>query len=270
MSGDDDSTESGLDSNGGEGEEKRVMANIRCSNGTKFTVRTKLNSTVGSFKVWLAQNCNIPTGFKGVTHGVGSNEGPDMGPSLFPGLGNGGSFGLSGSDLPEFVQVQQQLTQNPNMMREIMNTLTIQSLVNNPELMRALITNNPQMCEIIDQNPELGHILNDPSILRQTLELPARNPEPIREMMRNTDRALSNIESSPEGFNMLIASEKIPTKSDFLTTNGGFDEGSVTFYRSRRAIRNDEASAMVSWQHRSGALGGGDGEFIIKLWRQLE
>ncbi|KAE8712912.1 Ubiquitin domain-containing protein DSK2b [Hibiscus syriacus] len=124
----------------------------------------------------------------GVTRGVGSNGGPCL--------------GLFGSDLPEFEQVQEQLTQNPNMMREIMNTPAIQSLVNNPELMRTLIMNNPQMLEIIDRNPELGHILNDSTILRQTLET-ARNPELMCEMMRNTDRAMSNTESSPEGFNML-------------------------------------------------------------------
>ena len=58
------------------------------------------------------------------------------------------------------------------------------------------------MQELMDRNPELAHILNDPSTLRQTLEA-TRNPEIMREMMRNTDRAMSNIESSPEGFNML-------------------------------------------------------------------
>ncbi|GMJ06902.1 hypothetical protein HRI_004359400 [Hibiscus trionum] len=99
--------------------------------------------------------------------------GAGLGASLFPGLsplgvggGGGGGFGLFGSGIPEFEQVQQQLTQNPNMMREIMNTPAIQSLMNNPELMRSLIMSNPQMREIIDKNPELGHILNDPSILR--------------------------------------------------------------------------------------------------------
>ncbi|KAG4114327.1 hypothetical protein ERO13_D12G039300v2 [Gossypium hirsutum] len=259
MGGDGDSSESRLGDNGG-GEEEGVMVNIRCSNGSKFTVRTKLESTIGSFKVVLAQSCDIPADQQrliykgrilkddqtlqsyglqadhtihmvrsfapsssapppvattnvgtpnatpGVTRGVGSNEGAGLGASIFPGLnplgGNGGSFGLFGSGLPEFEQEQQQLTQNPNMMREIMNTPAIQSLVNNPELMRTLIMSNPQMREIIDRNPELGHILNDPSILRQTLEA-ARNPELMREMMRNTDRAMSNIESSPEGFNML-------------------------------------------------------------------
>lgn len=78
----------------------------------------------------------------------------------------------------------------------------MQNLMNNPDLIRNMITNNPQMREIIDRNPDLAHVLNDPSVLRQTLEA-ARNPEIMREMMRNTDRAMSNIESSPEGFNML-------------------------------------------------------------------
>ncbi|KAK8625277.1 hypothetical protein V6N13_090152 [Hibiscus sabdariffa] len=241
------------------GEDEGVMVNIRCSSGTKFTVRTSLESTVGVFKSVLAQNCDVPAdqqrliykgrilkddqtlqsyglqadhtvhmvrGFApsssisspaattnvgtpnttpGVTRGVGSNEGAGVGLPSFPGLnalGGNGGFGLFGSGLPEFEQVQQQLTQNPNMMSELMNTPAVESLMNNPELMRSLIASNPQMREIIDQNPELGHILNDPGILRQTLEA-ARNPELMREMMRNTDRAMSNIESSPEGFNML-------------------------------------------------------------------
>ncbi|XP_043707931.1 ubiquitin domain-containing protein DSK2a-like [Telopea speciosissima] len=242
-----------------------VTVHIRCSNGSKFSVRTILESTVGTFKTVLAQNCDIPAeqqrlifkgrilkddqtlesyglqedqtvhlvrGFAppsstnttatanvgggsnttpGVGRGVGSNEaagfGGGLGASLFPGLGvNGlggsGASGLFGTGLPEFEQVQQQLTQNPNMMREIMNMPVIQNLMNNPDLMRNLIMSNPQMREIIDRNPDLAHILNDPSTLRQTLEA-ARNPELMREMMRNTDRAMSNIESSPEGFNML-------------------------------------------------------------------
>eukprot|EP00262_Sarcandra_glabra_P016173 TRINITY_DN518_c0_g1_i2.p1 TRINITY_DN518_c0_g1~~TRINITY_DN518_c0_g1_i2.p1 ORF type:complete len:543 (-),score=94.52 TRINITY_DN518_c0_g1_i2:357-1985(-) len=242
-----------------------ATVHIRCSNGSKFSVQMSLQSTVGSFKAVLAENCDVPAEqqrliYKGrilkddqtlesyglqadhtvhmvrgitpsaptntasatnlggpnntpsVASGVGSIEGggfggAGLGGSRFPGLGvNGlggnGVPGLFGAGLPEFEQVQQQLTQNPNMMREIMNMPVIQNLMNNPDLMRNLIMSNPQMREIIDRNPELAHILNDPSILRQTLEA-ARNPELMREMMRNTDRAMSNIESSPEGFNML-------------------------------------------------------------------
>ncbi|KAH6768680.1 ubiquitin family protein [Perilla frutescens var. frutescens] len=246
---------------------QEVNVHIRCSNGSKFSVKTTLESTVAEFKGVLAQNCDVPAEqqrliYKGrilkddqtlvsygvqadhtihmvrgsapaasppapvpsgagnantaaaATQGGGPNPGgtgvAGTGASLFPGLGLGGlgalggtgASGLFGAGLPEFEQVQQQLTQNPNMMRDIMNMPAIQSLMNNPEIMRGLIMSNPQMREIIDRNPELAHILNDPSVLRQTLEA-ARNPELMREMMRNTDRAMSNIESSPEGFNML-------------------------------------------------------------------
>ncbi|KZV48716.1 hypothetical protein F511_19256 [Dorcoceras hygrometricum] len=228
-----------------------VNINIRCSNGSKFSVSAALQSTVVEFKSLLAQNCDIPAEqqrliYKGrilkddqtlVSYGLqadhtvhmvrgsapaasppsavppsaapnnGGSGLSDGGASLFPGLGLGtiggtGASGLFGTGFPELEQLQEQLTQNPNIMREIMNTPAIQSLMNNPDVMRSLIMSNPQMREIMDRNPELSHILNDPSILRQTLEA-ARNPELMREMMRNTDRAMSNIESSPEGFNML-------------------------------------------------------------------
>ncbi|KAH7315000.1 hypothetical protein KP509_21G029800 [Ceratopteris richardii] len=131
--------------------------------------------------------------------GAGLPGANGLGPDLFGFGGLGGGLGLG---FPEFQQVQQQLMQNPNLMRDMMNMPAVQSLINNPELMRSLIMNNPQMRSLIDRNPELGHILNDPSTLRQTLDA-ARNPELMREMMRNTDRAMSNIEASPEGFNML-------------------------------------------------------------------
>ncbi|XP_031269232.1 ubiquitin domain-containing protein DSK2b-like isoform X2 [Pistacia vera] len=258
----DGAVEEVSESNGGDA----VKVNIRCSNGSKFSVDIDLESTVESFKTALSEKCEIPpeqqrliykgrilkddqtlksygleadhtvhlvrgfaaaaapnptvatntggsTPAQNAARAVGTNEGDTLGgsgfgASLFPGLGmnglggSGAPGGLFGAGLPEFEQVQQQLTRNPNIMREIMNMPVVQNLMNNPEIMRNLIMNNPQMREIIDRNPELAHVLNDPGTLRQTLEA-ARNPELMREMMRNTDRAMSNIESSPEGFNML-------------------------------------------------------------------
>lgn len=250
----------GSESNKDEGVEA-VTVNVRCSNGTKFSVQVALESSVESFKSVLEQSCEIPAGqqrliYKGrilkdnqtlksygleaehtvhlvrgfvpgastpaggapttastpppVAGGVGSVEGGPvggigLGASPFPGLGLnglGGNGGMFGGGLPELEQMQQQLTQNPNMMREIMDLPLVQNLLNNPDVMRNMMMNNPQMRDIIDRNPELAHMLNDPAILRQTMEA-ARNPELMREMMRNTDRAMSNIESSPEGFNML-------------------------------------------------------------------
>ncbi|CAN4109784.1 unnamed protein product [Withania somnifera] len=154
-----------------------------------------------------ATNAGGPNTVQNAPRDAASDAGgpfPGSGPvaSMFPGLGSGGGGGLFGPGFPDFEQVQQQLTQNPDMMRDMMNMPLVQNLMNNPETIRILIMNNPQMREIMDRNPELAHVLNDPATLRQTMEA-ARNPELMREMMRNTDRAMSNIESSPEGFNML-------------------------------------------------------------------
>lgn len=253
-----------------------VNINIRCSNGSKFSVQVCLTSSVASFKSDISQRCDIPAEqqrliYKGrilkddqtlasyglmadhtihlvrgfappppTTNGGSTNPGlpnanqtgqnagggalgeSGLGASLFPGLGGG----LFGSGLPDFDQVQQQLNQNPNMMRDILNTPLVQNVMNNPEIIRNMIMNNPQMREIMDRNPELAHILNDPATLRQTMEA-ARNPELMREMMRNTDRAMSNIESSPEGFNMLRRMYET-VQEPFLnaTTMTGTDSGS--------------------------------------------
>ncbi|XP_071735338.1 ubiquitin domain-containing protein DSK2b-like [Rutidosis leptorrhynchoides] len=261
-----------------------VTVNVRCSNGTKFTVQASLDASVESFKSVLEQNCDIPAAqqrliYKGrilkddqtlksygleaehtvhlvrgfvpatstpaggaptrpvttppVAGQVGSVVGgpvggPGLGASPFSGLGLsglGGNGGMFGAGLPDFEQMQQQLTQNPNMMREIMDLPLFQNLLNNPDVMRDMMMNNPQMRDIIDRNPELGHMLNDPAILRQTIEA-ARNPELMREMMRNTDRAMSNIESSPEGFNMLRRMyENVQEPLLNATTMGGNESG---------------------------------------------
>ncbi|XP_027564588.1 ubiquilin-1-like isoform X1 [Neopelma chrysocephalum] len=113
------------------------------------------------------------------------------------------SLGLNASNFSELQsQMQQQLMSNPEMMVQIMENPFVQSMLSNPDLMRQLIMTNPQMQQLVQRNPEIGHMLNNPDIMRQTLEL-ARNPAMMQEMMRNQDRALSNLESIPGGYNAL-------------------------------------------------------------------
>ncbi|KAK8956102.1 Ubiquitin-like protein-NEDD8-like protein RUB3 [Platanthera guangdongensis] len=33
---------------------------VRCSNGSKFSIQTALNATVGSFKCLLSEKCDVP------------------------------------------------------------------------------------------------------------------------------------------------------------------------------------------------------------------
>ncbi|NXE01880.1 UBQL1 protein, partial [Chaetorhynchus papuensis] len=113
------------------------------------------------------------------------------------------SLGLNASNFSELQsQMQQQLISNPEMMVRIMENPFVQSMLSNPDLMRQLIMANPQMQQLVQRNPEISHMLNNPDIMRQTLEL-ARNPAMMQEIMRNQDRALSNLESIPGGYNAL-------------------------------------------------------------------
>ena len=76
------------------------------------------------------------------------------------------------------------------------------SLMDNPEILRHMVENNPMLRSLMERNPELAHIMNDPAVLRQAMDM-ARNPNLMREHMRNTDRAMSNLDTSPEAFNAM-------------------------------------------------------------------
>ncbi|KAG0769043.1 hypothetical protein G6F62_000639 [Rhizopus arrhizus] len=91
---------------------------------------------------------------------------------------------------------------DPEVVRQMMDSPFMQSLLDNPDFIRSMVMNNPQIKAITEQNPEIGHLISDPSFLRQSMEM-MRNPELMREMQRNNDRALSNIEAIPGGFNHL-------------------------------------------------------------------
>lgn len=125
------------------------------------------------------------------------------------GLGSlGGLAGLEalGMSAPNFMELQNrmqsELLNNPDMLRQMLDNPLVQRLMNDPDNMRALITSNPQMQELMDRNPEINHILSNPELLRQTMEL-ARNPSMLQELMRSHDRAISNLESIPGGYNAL-------------------------------------------------------------------
>ncbi|XP_074992148.1 ubiquilin-1-like isoform X2 [Calonectris borealis] len=140
-----------------------------------------------------SSNTSTPTSTNSNSFGLGG----------LGGLAGLSSLGLNASNFSELQsQMQRQLMSNPEMMVQIMENPFVQSMLSNPDLMRQLIMANPQMQQLIQRNPEISHMLNNPDIMRQTLEL-ARNPAMMQEMMRNQDRALSNLESIPGGYNAL-------------------------------------------------------------------
>jgi len=89
-----------------------------------------------------------------------------------------------------------------DFMAQMLNSPLASSLLDDPEIIRSMLDSSAQMRELRERHPELSQILNDPQLLRQTMEV-VRNPTLMREMIRSTDRALSNIEAVPGGFNAL-------------------------------------------------------------------
>ncbi|KAE8588365.1 hypothetical protein XENTR_v10022482 [Xenopus tropicalis] len=123
--------------------------------------------------------------------------------SGFGGLAGLGNLGMGSANFMELQQqMQRQLMSNPEMLSQIMENPLVQNMMSNPDLMRQMIMANPQMQQLMERNPEISHMLNNPELMRQTMEL-ARNPAMMQEMMRNQDRALSNLESIPGGYNAL-------------------------------------------------------------------
>jgi len=117
-----------------------------------------------------------------------------------PGMGNLNFANANFGEMQQ--QFQQQIMSNPAQLRQLMDSPVIQSITNNPDLLRSLLLSNPQIRDLMERNPEISHLLNNPDMLRQTMEF-ARNPNAMQELMRNHDRALSNLESIPGGFNAL-------------------------------------------------------------------
>jgi ubiquilin len=117
-----------------------------------------------------------------------------------PSMGNLNFANTNFGDMQQ--QFQQQIMNNPAQLRQLMESPVVQSITSNPDLLRSLLLSNPQIRDLMERNPEISHLLNNPDLLRQTMEF-ARNPTALQELMRNHDRALSNLESIPGGFNAL-------------------------------------------------------------------
>ncbi|XP_070806752.1 ubiquilin-4 isoform X2 [Pituophis catenifer annectens] len=135
--------------------------------------------------------------------GEGTPSGATSILSGFGGIAGLGHLGMGSANFMELQQqMQRQLMSSPEMLSQIMENPLVQSMMSNPDFMRRMITANPQMQQLMERNPEITHMLNNPELMRQTMEL-ARNPAMMQEMMRNQDRALSNLESVPGGYNAL-------------------------------------------------------------------
>lgn len=72
--------------------------------------------------------------------------------NLFANLGN---LGMGNSNFAEIQsQMQQQVMQNPDMMRQMLDNPMVQSLMSNPDVIRQMMMSNPQMQSLIEVRKE--------------------------------------------------------------------------------------------------------------------
>lgn len=98
-------------------------------------------------------------------------------------------------------RLQQMLISNPETMQNMINPM-MQQMMQNPGMIRSLFGSMQRMQSLMERNPEVNHLLSNPDVLRESLEM-VRNPAALQEVMRNYDRALNNMESMPGGYNVL-------------------------------------------------------------------
>lgn len=90
----------------------------------------------------------------------------------------------------------------PDFMDSFMDNPITQTLLSDPTFIQNMMQNNPQTQRLLESNPELRQVMNDPETMRQMVET-MRNPNLRREMLRNTDRIMANVENMPGGFDAL-------------------------------------------------------------------
>merc|ERR1719174_2026026 len=85
----------------------------------------------------------------------------------------------------------------------MLNSPMMQSLMNNPEMLRNMVRMNPRMNQLMEQRPEIARMMDDPEVMQQSMRM-MQNPELMREMIRNQDRAMGNLNVMPGGHQALM------------------------------------------------------------------
>merc|ERR1719343_267489 len=129
-------------------------------------------------------------------------------------------------------QAQQQMMNNPEFMQQMMNSPFMQNMMSNPDMVRTIIRMNPQLNQLMEQRPEIARLLEDPEVLQQSMRMMA-NPSLMREMTRNADRAIGQLDAMPGGHNALVrAHEEFadPLYEAMAGANGSGEGAAVNSY----------------------------------------
>jgi ubiquilin len=169
--------------------DEATLAACGCANESVVHVVTSTTSTTTTTTTTTTATATAATAAATATTAIGGRGTATASDAPFGGFGGGGAA-LGGSGALD-------LMNNP-FVRSQMEAL----LSERPETLREMMESQPGMREAMAANPELASALTDPETLRRMMNT-MTNPSLMAEQMRNNDRAMSNIEMMPGGFNAL-------------------------------------------------------------------
>ncbi|KAL8191443.1 UNVERIFIED_CONTAM: hypothetical protein K2H54_073740 [Gekko kuhli] len=112
-------------------------------------------------------------------------------------------LGLNAADLSDFVSEAQDQDMTPQeMISEVMQHPVMQNIFREMEQVRQMMLSVLQLWQLAEQNPEISHILRNLDFPREMIDR-ATSLAVMDEIIRNHDRALSNLESIPGGYSAL-------------------------------------------------------------------
>lgn len=114
------------------------------------------------------------------------------------GDGSGSSFD-EGLKLPNQLSgLQRHVLQNPDILQQMLESPAMQSLLNDSDFMRGLLKTDPRLNRLFENNPELMQMLQDEEFMNDAAEK-LRNPVHVRDVLRSTDRACTQMEALAGG-----------------------------------------------------------------------
>lgn len=95
------------------------------------------------------------------------------------------------------------LFQHPQQFQQLINSNPMmQSLMQNKDLMRSMLINNPMIEELCKSNPMMREALQNPETVDMMIDMMS-DPQKMKDAMRETDTAITNLQSVPGGMEML-------------------------------------------------------------------
>eukprot|EP00927_Polykrikos_kofoidii_P029639 TRINITY_DN25604_c0_g1_i1.p1 TRINITY_DN25604_c0_g1~~TRINITY_DN25604_c0_g1_i1.p1 ORF type:complete len:439 (+),score=98.20 TRINITY_DN25604_c0_g1_i1:132-1448(+) len=105
-----------------------------------------------------------------------------------------GPSGVDISSMPgQLGALQRHVLANPDILQQMLESPAMQSLLNDHEFLRSLLKMDPRLTKVFESSPELSHMLADSDFMKQACES-LRNPVHVRDVLRSTDRSMSQLE----------------------------------------------------------------------------